>query len=365
MPNSTKPVIYWDYLRLRELLHLQSGVNAEGKEVTVDESHFIIVHQVFELWFKQMIVELDFCVEKLDKDIIKEEEIPIIVHHLVRVAKILSIAAEHFEIMELLRPHEFLEFRDKLGNASGFQSFQLRELEVRLGITESTRSEMGHSSPIDYILQTCSKSENGKYVQNRLQKALNKKSLKQQVYSWLMRTPIQIGEKDNQYERAMSFLRDYVKEIAIKKDLELKKINEGNGELTERQRKLQSLVEDQFQSAESFLLESESEKESILKAAILFIESYHSLPLLSWPKHLIDVLVDIDENLAKFRYYHARMVERIIGNRVGTGGSSGVQYLDETTKYRIFPEIWAVRTILLPEENLPKLQNESKYGFEE
>jgi tryptophan 2,3-dioxygenase len=61
--------------------------------------------------------------------------------------------------------------------------------------------------------------------------------------------------------------------------------------------------------------------------------------------------------------HHARMVERIIGRRVGTGGSSGVDYLDSTTKYRVFPELWVVRTLLLPRTRLPNIEDTSVYGF--
>ena len=64
-----------------------------------------------------------------------------------------------------------------------------------------------------------------------------------------------------------------------------------------------------------------------------------------------------------WRTRHARMVERVIGRRVGTGGSSGVDYLDATTRYRIFTELWTVRTILLPREHLPPLTHPEFYGF--
>jgi tryptophan 2,3-dioxygenase len=100
-----------------------------------------------------------------------------------------------------------------------------------------------------------------------------------------------------------------------------------------------------------------------VRAAILFIESYRSLPLLAWPRLLIDAIVDMEEQLVIWRHRHVRMVERTIGRRVGTGGSGGVEYLDQTLNYRIFQDLWAVRTVMLPKRRLPELKNPGFYGF--
>ncbi|MEE9147375.1 MAG: tryptophan 2,3-dioxygenase family protein, partial [Candidatus Tectomicrobia bacterium] len=100
-----------------------------------------------------------------------------------------------------------------------------------------------------------------------------------------------------------------------------------------------------------------------IRAALLFIESYRELPLLAWPRLLLDTVVEMEELFILWRTRHARMVERVIGRRIGTGGSSGVDYLDETTRYRIFPDLWAVRTFLLPRAVLPSLQQADLYHF--
>jgi tryptophan 2,3-dioxygenase len=100
-----------------------------------------------------------------------------------------------------------------------------------------------------------------------------------------------------------------------------------------------------------------------IRAALLFIESYRDLPLLAWPRLLLDTVVEMEELFILWRTRHARMVERVIGRRIGTGGSSGVDYLDETARYRIFPELWAVRTLLLPRSALPPLQHPDLYHF--
>jgi tryptophan 2,3-dioxygenase len=100
-----------------------------------------------------------------------------------------------------------------------------------------------------------------------------------------------------------------------------------------------------------------------VRAAALFIESYRELPLLSWPRLLLDLVVEMEEQMVVWRHRHARMVERLIGRRVGTGGSEGVDYLDKTGAYRVFRDLWAIRTVLLPKARLPELVNPDFYGF--
>ena len=99
------------------------------------------------------------------------------------------------------------------------------------------------------------------------------------------------------------------------------------------------------------------------RSGLLFIESYRELPLLAWPRKLISTLIELEEAMVLWRSSHARMVERVIGRRIGTGGSSGVDYLDMTTKYRVFVDLWSVRSILIKKSALPELQNPEFYGF--
>jgi tryptophan 2,3-dioxygenase len=101
-----------------------------------------------------------------------------------------------------------------------------------------------------------------------------------------------------------------------------------------------------------------------MRAAILFIDSNRTLPLLSWPGQIIDGLIESEQAMLAFRQRHARMVERVIGRRVGTGGSDGVAYLDQTAlKYRVFTEIWAARTLLLPKDLCPPVGDAGWYGL--
>jgi tryptophan 2,3-dioxygenase len=97
---------------------------------------------------------------------------------------------------------------------------------------------------------------------------------------------------------------------------------------------------------------------------MLFIETYRELPLLAWPRELLDALVELEQRFVIFRQRHARMVERIIGRRVGTGGSSGVDYLDTTAlRYRVFRDLWAIRTLQVRRAAAPELENAAFYDF--
>ena len=124
---------------------------------------------------------------------------------------------------------------------------------------------------------------------------------------------------------------------------------------------LRPRIEAGVASAKAFLMEDGEPVRS--RAGLLFIESYRDLPLLSWPRRLIDSFVELEQAMLLFRSHHARMVERMIGRRMGTGGSSGVDYLDATTKYRVFVDLWAVRTLLVKRDGLPPVDEADFYGF--
>jgi len=140
--------------------------------------------------------------------------------------------------------------------------------------------------------------------------------------------------------------------------------------ITEADRaRLQERYAKEVTAARAFLFaddvpEPQRARASRVRAALLFIESYRELPLLAWPREVIDAIVAFEQQFVVFRQRHARMVERVIGRRQGTGGSAGVEYLDTTAlKYRVFREVWAVRTLLLREGDLPALRKPEIYGF--
>ncbi|MHA2097103.1 MAG: tryptophan 2,3-dioxygenase family protein [Candidatus Kariarchaeaceae archaeon] len=361
-------IIYWDYLNIPKLLNLQGGIEKDENAITEDELSFIVVHQVFELWFKLVIRELNLAIDKMSQDSVEENTIPYVVHHIKRINIIMESAVKHFDLMETLTPQDFLEFREKLGTASGFQSFQMREMELILGLELSQRKAQGHGDPIEYILKSASHSEAGKDIIARLKKADENLSLRDAIHKWLYRTPIQGSSPadENDLNEVINFIEKYLN--AVKGMNERQISNFGDIENIEQ-------IKQQFQlslkQSKDFLhandVEDDEEKRRVqrIRTAILFIESYRELPLLSWPRELIDSIVELEELVVTFRFRHARMVERIIGRRVGSGGSSGVDYLDRTTHYRIFPELWTIRTMLLPKSNLPELQKPDFYQFSE
>lgn len=122
---------YLSYLRIDDLLSLQQPKTAEDGEVEHDEMLFIVIHQVYELWFKQILWELDHVIQLLDED-----ERTRAAHGLNRVLRILKVLVGQLDVLETMTPLEFLSFRDRLDSASGFQSVQFRELEAVLGLLD-------------------------------------------------------------------------------------------------------------------------------------------------------------------------------------------------------------------------------------
>jgi tryptophan 2,3-dioxygenase len=168
------------------------------------------------------------------------------------------------------------------------------------------------------------------------------------------------GQEDD--ERAVSaFIDDY---CAVHEKV-TRAAFESRGDAPE----VRDRFEKEIAATQSFLRamdapEAERAQASRIRAALVFIESYRELPLLAWPREVIDAIVAFEQSFVVFRQRHARMVERVIGRRTGTGGSAGVDYLDTTAlKYRVFREVWAVRTLLVRKGDLPPLQRPEIYGF--
>jgi len=359
---------YWDYLKITDLLELQGGL--EGGEVdSSDELHFIIVHQVFELWFKLTLRELRHARDHLAAPDVPEEHIPSVVHHLGRLHRILEVCRNTFGVMETLTTQDFLAFRDKLIPASGFQSFQMRELEILLGLQRSQRetTPAGLGDPVEAIRKLGQDSPRGPAAVGKLDAVQKEQTLRSALHDWLYRTPIQgsTPDQDGDAEAVDDFLNAYLVASAARAASNRARLVEVGVMQAEA---AEAKFAETSEAARAFLFAEDTPEDDRMRvrrvrAAILFIESYRELPLLAWPRLLLDAIVELEEALVLFRTRHARMVERIIGRRVGTGGSSGVDYLDATTKYRIFTELWAVRTVLLARDALPPLLHAEAYGF--
>ena len=362
-----RPTNYWDYIKVEDLLGLQSGLERSDEQLANDEVLFITVHQVFELWFKLVLREMKSARDLFMADPVAEQQLSDAARSLHRIGTIFRMAQQHFEVMETLTTREYLAFRDKLMGASGFQSAQLREMEILFGLEEADRIPLGLEG--DYKKALRSFGGGSSPALKRVQRSLRDvPTLKSAIESWLYRTPIDgsgPGEKasrrnlDRFVER---FLAAHAKCVDAARDraLSLEWGKADTARLAERYDK-------EKRDARNFLEPSREQGGDVtrrIRCAMIFIETYRELPLLAWPREILDALVEVEQLFVVFRQRHARMVERVIGRRTGTGGSAGVDYLDQTAlRYRVFRDLWAVRTLQVPRSAAPKLQNAKFYGF--
>ena len=345
---------YGNYLQIDKLLSLQNGPEGHDPLPCNDEMHFIVVHQVFELWFKIVIRELKEAHTMLSVALVPEDDIPKIVHHLQRCVTLFDLMAQQWKVMETLTPQDFLSFRDRLGTSSGFESWQMRAVEMLLGLESSQR--IGGMDPMIHFEKLLAEGTISSEVMADLKIIDASPSLNETLRTWLSRTPVNAGSGDSEalesyVDRHLEIMRAHGEQsiahmVAI-----------GHGE----EENIRPRIESGITGAEEFL--RPNGKVDSARVGLLFIESYRELPLLAWPRRLLDTIVELEESMLLFRSHHARMVERMIGRRMGTGGSSGVDYLDMTLKYRIFTDLWAVRTILVKRELLDDITNPQFYGF--
>ena len=362
-----KPTAYWDYLKIEELLSLQGGLEGDDARLINDEVMFIVVHQIDELWFKLMVRELVSVRDLFAQERVPETALGSAVRGLRRLSLLFHRVASHFDLMETMTTRDYLSFRDKLSPASGFQSAQLREVEILMGLDPESRVPLGYEGSYLEALREHDGTESPAYqrVAARLE---DRPSLRDALREWLYRTPIQgstpgeAGDAEAVRGFVDSYLDAYRREQAAGKQLRWSS-NPKDRERVEKQ------IEKETESARAFLHaedlpEDERPRAMRIRSALVFIESYRELPLLTWPREVLDSIVALEQSSLIFRQRHARMVERIIGRRTGTGGSAGVEYLDSTAlKYRVFKDVWAVRTLLIQRTALPPLENVEVYGF--
>jgi tryptophan 2,3-dioxygenase len=246
---------YGSYLKIDELLGLQQPLSRPPHH---DEMLFIVIHQVYELWFKQVLHELDATMTALDRD-----DLLRVAKHFRRIHAIQRLLEEQVDILETMTPQEFNQFRDHLNPASGFQSVQFRELEFACGVRRTD------------VLQWIELND---AQRARLERRANEPSLYDRVKALLRRRGFATGSSADLVE---SFRQIYTNEAA-----------------------------------------------------------HYDLYL------LLEELIEFDERFLLWRGRHIRMVERMIGQKHGTGGSPGARYLEGTLAYRFFPELWEVRTYL-------------------
>jgi tryptophan 2,3-dioxygenase len=369
--SEKKPVTYWDYIRVEELLALQSGIEHGEEQLGNHEVLFITVHQVFELWFKLILREVRAARDLFLAPRVAEQELSGAVRSLKRAATILRVAIVHWDVIETMPTREFLAFRTKLLPASGFQSAQLRQIEILMGLPEDERISLGPAGASGAGYQAALRGPGGadSSALERVRRELaDRPNLREAIHEWLYRTPIDGSEADDPGAEARlsefvdAFLAAHARELDSSADhaAAIAETDTARVELNRR-------YEAEKDSVRAFFAPSDAEggaRRRRIRAAMLFIETYRELPLLAWPRELLDALVELEQRFVIFRQRHARMVERIIGRRVGTGGSSGVDYLDSTAlKYRIFRDLWAIRTLQVRHAAAPSLAHPEFYDF--
>lgn len=363
------PTTYWQYIEVERLLELQHGLADDDRELANDEVLFITVHQIDELWFKLAIRELVVVRNCLAQTPVPEQSLALVVRGLRRIALLMHNVAQHFALMETMTTRDYLAFRDKLTPASGFQSAQLREIEILLGLPEHDRIAL--SSEGTY-LDALRDPGGGKSpaLERVLARLADRPSIADALHAWLGRTPILGSHQGDPADDAKvrefidGYLAAHAREVHnARAEAVASATNDADRE------RLTARYEQEITAARAFLLaedrpESERRDRSRVRAAIVFIESYRELPLLAWPREVVDGIVALEQAFLVFRQRHARMVERVIGRRTGTGGSAGVDYLDQTAlRYRVFADLWAVRTLLVRRDALPELHNPGFYDF--
>ena len=362
-PDPERPVNYWEYIRVEDLLSLQGGLHDDETDLHNDEVLFITVHQIFELWFKLVLRELRSVRDLFCGPHVAEQELSAATRSVQRIVTILRRAIDHFEVVETLTTRDYLAFRDKLMPASGFQSAQLRQIEILMGLDEESRIPLGLEESYMEALRSHDGSPSPALARVEAQLS-DLPTVRDAIEDWLSRTPID-GDADDPTSYR-NFIANY--EAAHAAEMEsARKLALGRTRGEADRERLDERYESEKASLHAFLSPSEEEggeRRQRIRAAILFITTYRELPLLAWPRQILDGLVELEQAFTTFRQRHARMVERVIGRRTGTGGSAGVDYLDQTAlRYRVFRDLWACRTYQIRRDASPDLNRPELYGF--
>ncbi len=328
---------YHDYLQLDKILNAQLRESEKAQLPAHDEMLFIIIHQAYELWFRQIHFEVDSIVEILAKPELNDNspELQTIVHRLNRTVTILKLLVHQIDVMETMTPMDFLEFRDRLRPASGFQSWQFKELEAKLGLRFEDRhgKEYYTSQLRPEHVELIKKAEKGP-------------SLLYLLNLWLERMPF-FNEDENWKEFSIhnpqAGVHPFWSEYRYQYVNSLAEAEKDNGRFFD----------------EFFLSDGDKPGRLLSGTAsrsALFIMLYRGYPMLQLPFQLLNALLEIDEQLSAWRHRHMNMVHRMIGTRIGTGGSSGKDYLKAAAdKHYIFRELAQLTSFLIERRKLPVL----------
>ncbi len=335
---------YADYIELDKILNSQHPRSFQNPEQGNDEMLFIIIHQVYELWFKQILFELDLVRHVFIQDRINDnsDDLSKVVHKLKRIGKILELIGQQVSVLETMTALDFLEFRNLLLPASGFQSKQFRLIEAKLGLKMEQRYKR------EYYKYTRRGSLSESDLQD-VDRAENEPTLKELIVGWLERMPYLEERYWSEYRRASeSENQDLHKFWADYREAYRNSLSQNEA--------------DRLAEFDKVFFESgRGQVPAAAMRAALFITIYRNLPLFHMPFELLNTLSEIDELLSNWRYRHFMMVRRMIGIRVGTGGTSGAGYLEGTlSQHYAFREITELATFLIERSRRPVLPNALK-----
>ncbi len=334
-----KEQYYGDYLALDKILGAQfPESDAQGVDAH-DEMLFIIVHQAYELWFKQIMHDLESVMTIFKNDQIDDNSsgMQVATHRLGRIIEIWKLLVNQVRVLETMTPMDFLDFRDLLTPASGFQSFQFRLLETKLGLKMEQR----------FAQKYYQQQLRAEHIQ-AVEEAESNPSLFELLDRWLSRIPFWQVDKywadfeipEGADESLHPFWASY------------RKIYEDGLQANERKSISMQTFDQIFMGVE----QRDMRLSAAACRAALFITLYREYPLLQQPYRLLNMILEIDELMATFRYRHIIMVRRMIGMRSGTGGSSGANYLKGAMeKHQIFAELNSLATYLVPRRKLPQI----------
>jgi len=348
-----EPVQYHSYLSLDTVLNAQKPKSwVEGGTWAHDEHLFIVTHQASELWFKQILHDIGAVMECMGGPRVEEREMGKILERLRRVSMIQGVLINHLSVLETMSPLSFLEFREYLFPASGFQSMQFRQLEVRLGLRRNKRLSYA-GTQYDCAL-TPEQAEEVRELESQT-------SLFELVDQWLARTPVLHTPDFDFWSQYQQSVRSLLRE---ERDAAEKQFASGRTTESAYQSRLADLATqvkffDTFFDRERYEEQRERGEYRLSYEACqaaLMINFYQEEPLFQVPYQFLSLLMEIDEQLGQWRAKHAAMVHRMLGLKMGTGGSSGYVYLLGTIKHhRIFHELCNLASLMVPRSYLPPL----------
>lgn len=351
MDNKFQSTNYSDYLKVHELLSLQVRKSEQMGAPAHEELLFIITHQVYELWFKQILFEINSVLEIFSQKTIDEAHMLKMVGRLERVIEIQKLLIQQVTVLETMTPLDFLDFRELLVPASGFQSQQFRLVENKMGLQR--RLKFNNQDYKDFLKD--SEKPEAKASEDEL-------NLFSSLEAWLERTPFIVsGNFDfwQTYKATVDKMFSDSEASVLKAGLDA---NSQELHLNNIKNSRESFLAI-FSADDYKKLQEQNQWRLSYKAlqAALFIQLYRDEPLLQAPFKLMSCLQNIDENFTQWRQRHAQMAHRMLGAKMGTGGSVGHKYLAAAAdKHKIFTDLFNLATFLVPRSKLPTLPPEIK-----